>query len=88
MANSLKQWQWDTYFINSFFIQSRQQFLTLCLKVFKLFVSLINSGKLFHRKGPTNEIAFFYFLCLFCNKEQIQKFVSDNKYKFYWEIWR
>ena len=28
------------------------------LKVFKLSVFLINSGKLFLREGPTNEIAF------------------------------
>ena len=35
MVKSLKQQQWDTHFINSLFIQFRQYFLTLCLKVFK-----------------------------------------------------
>ena len=48
----------DTHFINSLFIQFRQYFLTLCLKVFRLSGFLINSGKLFHSEGLTNEIAF------------------------------
>ena len=64
----------------------------------KLSVFSINSGKLFHREGPTNEIAFcpvlvlpkgilvlqIYFLCLFRNVEQIQKFLSDDKDRRYW----
>ena len=41
-------------FFNLLFNQFRQYFFTLCL-----FVFLINSGKLFHREGPTNEIAFW-----------------------------
>ena len=37
---------------------SSQCFLTLCLKVFKLFALLIESGKLFQIEGPIYEIAF------------------------------
>ena len=44
------------YSFYSLFIQSRQYIFKLCFKVYKLFVFLINSGKLFHREDQQMKI--------------------------------
>ena len=43
--------------------------------MFKLFVFLINSGKLFHREGPTNEKALPQ-VCLAKRDFKFYKFIS------------
>ena len=42
----------------------RQRQFTLCLKMFKLFVFLFVSGRLFHKEGPTYDKIFCFTLVL------------------------
>ena len=44
--------------------------------MFKLSVFFINSGKLFHREGPANEIAFLTHVCLAKGNFKFCKFIS------------
>ena len=43
------------------------------LKSVKIFRFLVNSGKLFHREGPTNEIAFS---AMFVLRKEVLSFVN------------
>ena len=58
------------------FIVYLVQFLTVCLKRVKLSVFLINSGKLFHRVGPTNEKAFCPMFLLRKGNFKFCRFIS------------
>ena len=42
----------------------KQRFFTLCLKVFKLFVFLMGSGRLLQKEGPTYDKVFCPVLVL------------------------
>ena len=53
-------------------MQFRQYFLTLCLKVFKVFVFLTSLGKLFHRKGNS----FLSHVCISKREFKFRKLIS------------